>query len=218
MMDGVHDLGGKQGFGPIPIGDDSVAFKHEWEKRMWALARSGIAHGITIDWFRHGLERMVPTDYLSFPYFNKWCANYMMLMIDGGAITAQEAVTGHIAKPAAPAAPKTLQDVLAANSTANIDFEMETTQPTGFKIGDTIKTKRLIAADHTRLPAYARNATGTIIAHHGTHPLPDKGALGLHEGEHLYTVSFDATELWGEEANPRDTVTLELWESYFVHP
>ena len=65
-MDGTHDLGGRQGFGPVPVDTGDAPFSHDWEWRMWALARAGIAHGITIDWFRHGLERMVPADYLSY--------------------------------------------------------------------------------------------------------------------------------------------------------
>lgn len=215
-MDGIHDLGGKQGYGPIPIGDESRVFKHEWETRTWAMSRDGITPGITIDWFRHGLERMVPTDYLTFGYFNKWCANILMLLVDGEVVTMDEALKGHTDKQHAPAKAKSLNDVYAHNIKACIDFEMPTTTPARFTIGDTITTKPTIRADHTRLPAYARNATGTIITHHGTHPLPDKGAKGLHEGEHLYTVCFKATELWGDDASPNDTVTLELWDSYLV--
>ena len=57
---------------------------------------------------------------------------------------------------------------------------------------------------------------GTVIAFHGCHALPDEDAKGKHVGDHLYTVSFGAAELWGPEANPRDTVTLDLWDSHLV--
>jgi nitrile hydratase beta subunit len=215
-VDGVHDLGGKQGFGPIPIGDDESPFHFDWEARMWAIARSGIAHGITIDWFRHGVERMVPSDYLAFRYFNKWCTTYLMLLIDSETITLQEAVAGHVGNPAEPATAKSLDDVLAASRHGNYSFEVTTDVKPRLAVGDTVTTKRIMTADHTRLPAYARNAKGKVIAHHGAHLLPDKGAHGIHEGEHLYTVSFTTRELWGEDANPRDSVMLELWESYLV--
>ena len=79
-MDTIHDLGGKQGFGPIPIGDDKD-FHYDWERRVWGIARCGVAHNITIDWFRHGLERMVPADYLTYNYFQKWCTNYFIARI-----------------------------------------------------------------------------------------------------------------------------------------
>jgi len=217
-MDSMHDLGGKQGFGPVPVKSGDAPFSHDWERRMWALARSGIAHGITIDWFRHGLERMVPADYLTFPCFKKWVTNYLMLMIDNGALTMDEALQGHVQTPDDSAEPLTLAEVLDKNRGGAVNFEIETDAGPAFSVGDTILTKRLSTAPHSRLPAYVRNACGTIITHHGAHALPDKGALGVHEGEHLYTVSFSAVELWGPDANPRDTVTLELWESYFVRP
>jgi nitrile hydratase len=218
MMDSMHDLGGKQGFGPVPVKAGDAPFSHDWERRMWALARSGIAHGITIDWFRHGLERMVPADYLTFPYFKKWVTNYLMLIIDNGAVTMDEVLKGHIATPAAPADPLTLAEVLDRNRASAASFATETDAAPAFAVGDAILTNRHGTTGHSRLPAYARGARGTIITQHGAHALPDKGALGIHAGEHLYTVSFGAPELWGADADPRDTVTLELWESYLVRP
>lgn len=215
-MDGIHDLGGKQGYGPIPIGDDAP-FHFDWERRMWAIARAGILPpGTIIDQFRHGLERMVPADYLSFAYFNKWCANYYMLYLNAGMFTLDEVATGHTSSPADPAKPQTLDQVINAQRNMCTDFSIEISAKPRFQTGDTIITKRIMPANHTRLPGYARGATGTIIRHHGAHLLADKGAQGEHIGENLYTVSFTATELWGEDANPLDTVTLELWESYFV--
>jgi len=218
MMDGIHDLGGKQGYGPVPVKTGDAPFHHDWEWRMWALARAGIARGITIDWFRHGLERMVPKDYLSYRYFEKWCANYIMLMIDHGTITLDDIRAGHVAEPDAPAAPKSLEEVLKGNRGGNVSFEVPVETKPRFAVGDSVTTKRLMPANHTRLPGYARDARGTVIAYHGAHALPDKGVANIHEGDHLYTVSFDAQELWGPEASSKDTVMLELWECYFVSP
>ncbi|MEE9426819.1 MAG: nitrile hydratase subunit beta [Paracoccaceae bacterium] len=215
-MDGIHDLGGKQGFGPIPIGDNE-GFHHDWEERMWAMARCGILPpGTAIDQFRHGLERMVPTDYLSFAYFNKWCANYFMFYLNAGTFTNDEVLNGHCDTPSDPAKTLSLDQVVAAQRALVTDFSEPTDAQPRFAIGDTVTTKRRITANHTRLPGYARNAAGTVITHHGAHLLADFGAEGIHQAQHLYTVSFMATELWGEDANPIDTVTLELWESYLV--
>lgn len=215
-MDGVHDLGGKQGFGPIDVEGGDAQFHHDWERRMWGMARAGILSNLTIDWFRHGLERMIPADYLSKAYFDKWCANYMMIYVDNEQATMDEVLAGKMDKPEPAAAPKTLSELLEAQKGGHISFEIPIEAPPAYAVGDTVTTKRIMPVNHTRLPAYARNARGTIIAHHGSHALPDAGALGDHVGEHLYTVSFAATELWGDEADPRDTVMLELWESYFV--
>lgn len=215
-MDSMHDLGGKQGFGPVPVTTGDAPFAFDWERRMWGLARAGILRGITIDWFRHGLECMVPGDYLTYRYFQKWATNYLMEMIDNGTITLDEVVSGQTATPAAPAEVKTVEDVIAINRGGHISFETEAPVPAGFAVGDRVRTKRFTSSGHTRLPAYARNCEGTIITYHGSHALPDEGARGHHVGDHLYTVSFTAPDLWGPEANPRDTVTLELWESYLV--
>ena len=217
-MDGIHDLGGVEGFGPIPLKDGDAHFREieEWEKRMWGLARCGIAQGITIDWFRHGIERMAPADYLSFAYFNKWCANYFVMLLDSGAITMDDISRGHLENPAAPAQPITVADALAINLEADTNFEIEVEADPAFTVGQTVCTCAQMHSGHTRLPRYARGARGVITAYHGSHALPDKGAEGKHLGEHLYTVCFSASELWGDEANPNDTVAMELWESYLV--
>ncbi len=217
-MDGIHDLGGMQGFGPVPVRTGDAPFRElkDWEKRMWGLARSAIAPGITIDWFRHGLERMVPADYLNLSYFDKWCANYFMLMIDNGTIAMEDVRRGHVDDPDPPAAARTLDETLAINRAACFSFATEAPTGPAFEPGQSVRTQRHMRNDHTRLPRYARDRPGTIVARHGCHVLPDEGAKGRHPGEHLYTVSFAAADLWGPDANPRDTVTLDLWESYLV--
>ena len=107
-MDGIHDLGGMEGFGAIRVRDGDAAFRdlEIWEKRMWGLARNNLAPGITIDWFRHCIERMVPTDYLDYDYFNKWCTNYFVMMLDNGTITMDDIGRGHVQPPIRPPQPK----------------------------------------------------------------------------------------------------------------
>ena len=216
-MDTVHDLGGKEGYGPVPIEKLDAPFDHDWERRMWAMARMGIATDITIDWFRHCLERMVPVDYLGFSYFQKWCTNYLMMMVDNGQFTMDEVLAGKVTSPA-PDHPKakSLDELREHNRAMCTNFEAPVAAEPRFAPGDTVSTLKHGVAGHTRLPAYARGATGTVIAHHGGHILPDVCARGEHVGEHLYTVSFSAPELWGPDAHPKDSVSLELWESYLV--
>ena len=220
MMDGVHDLGGKQGFGPIAVHSGDQAFPNAWEERMWILARSPLLQGtdVTIDWFRHTLERMVPSDYLSYAYFNKWCTTYLALLIDAGVFSLEEVLRGKSANPPVACAARSAADLIETNRGSDHSFAVETEVPPAFAVGDTVQTKRRVAAAHTRLPAYATNAQGRIIAHHGAYVLPDRSAAGQRVGEHLYTVAFAAIELWGDATNPNDSVTLDLWESYFVSP
>ena len=91
-MDGPQDLGGKESFGPIEV--DAPDYRHDWERRQWALSKLVAPDGITIDWFRHALETMPPAVYLSVPYFQKWNVNDMALAIDAGLYTLDECVAG----------------------------------------------------------------------------------------------------------------------------
>jgi nitrile hydratase len=217
-MDGIHDLGGKQGHGPVPVDTGDAPFSHDWERRVWGLAREGLVPSMTIDWFRHGLEMMVPADYLTQSYFEKWATNYLMIFADDGIASLQEIEAGHVADPAPRAAAKTTEEVVEQVRAGCTDFSVPPDAPAKFSIGDKVLTLDHGTAPHTRLPGYARSRRGTIIAHHGAHLLPDEGAKGRHVGDHLYTISFTARELWGPDAHPADTVTLELWESYLVPP
>jgi nitrile hydratase len=53
-----------------------------------------------------------------------------------------------------------------------------------------------------------------IHAHHGVHVFPDRNAQGVREGQNLYSVRFEAAELWGENAAGRSAVYVDLWEDY----
>lgn len=217
-MDGIHDLGGVEGFGPVPVesGDKDFRDLEDWEKRTFALTWSPIVPGSTIDWFRHGLERMVPADYLAFSYFQKWCTNNLVQMIDNGTITLEDVKRGYVEKPVAPPPPINVGEALAEVAASAFSFARDTLQPPSFSVGDTIRARRHVDANHTRLPRYVRGLEGVVLAHHGAHVLPDRNAEGSEVSEHLYTVVFRAVTLWGEGSDPRDDVTLDLWESYIV--
>jgi nitrile hydratase len=68
---------------------------------------------------------------------------------------------------------------------------------------------------HTRLPRYARGKRGLVHLVHGVHVFPDAHAQGLGESpQPLYSVRFEARELWGDAGEPNQSVHLDLWESY----
>ena len=78
-----------------------------------------------------------------------------------------------------------------------------------------MRTANIHPAGHTRLPRYARGKRGIVRADRGVHLFPDRRAAGEDEAaEQLYNVEFGASELWGDRAPPRDTVRLDLWDSY----
>jgi nitrile hydratase len=81
-----------------------------------------------------------------------------------------------------------------------------------FSPGDLVRTSRTDPPHHTRLPRYARGATGTVVDLHGRHRLADDRARGLRcEPEPVYAVRFAAKDLFGEGDH---TVTIDLWQSY----
>ena len=213
-MDGPQDLGGKASFGPIEV--DSPDYREDWERRQWALSKLVAPEGITIDWFRHALETMPPAVYLSVPYFQKWNANDMALAIDAGLYTLEECVSGRAAKPGNPPKVLSVDDCEDLQRSRHINYIRDIDTPPAFAKGDTVRTSSRPSPGHTRLPSYARGATGTILALRGAHLLPDAGAGGKHVAEHLYTVEFLARELWDDAEDPDDRVCIDLWESYLA--
>ena len=212
-MDGPHDLGGKDGFGPVD--SEAPPFSHDWEARQWALSKNVPLPGGTIDFWRHGIENMDPATYLSLPYFEKWCLNEIAHRVDQGLFTMDEVLTGTPGtRQDPPAAPLDMNGTLAQLRANNTDFRVEMDTPPAFAIGDSVRTLNTPTPGHTRLPAYARGHLGRIIAHHGGHLYADAGAKGEHRGEHLYTVAFTAAELWGSDTP--DTNCLDLWEPYIA--
>ncbi|BDE08090.1 hypothetical protein WPS_33660 [Vulcanimicrobium alpinum] len=86
-----------------------------------------------------------------------------------------------------------------------------------FAPGDAIVTSTANPSGHNRLPRYLRGKPGVVIARRGAFPLADLRARGEQPSpEMLYTVRFDARELWGRDAEPNATVQADLWESYLV--
>lgn len=214
-MDGIHDLGGKLGYGPVDVNEPDEPFHADYEGRMWAISRTAKAPGVTIDWWRHIRENIMPDDYLKRPYFDSWAQTHMASMIDAGVFSFDELESG--VSQTAPLAQVDIVDydgALAQNSAMAFKFDHAVGQSAKYAVGQTVVSNARGHSGHTRLPAYARGKVGVIIAHHGAHIFADDGAKGLENPQHLYTVSFAATELWGADANPNDSVSLELWESY----
>lgn len=213
-MDGVHDLGGKEGFGPIDRAHEHDPYHGDHDARAYGLAMSIRAtRAYPIDWFRHVRELIEPVDYLTRPYFDQWLQTAVTLAVDAGDVSLDELTSGKSAGAVA-IAPLRPDDVRRAVKTP-VDFERTAVGSPAFAEGDRVRTAALGHSGHTRLPAYARNATGTVLAHRGTHPLPDAEARGEDRAEPLYTVVFRAADLF-PEVTSNDEITLDLWESYLA--
>jgi nitrile hydratase beta subunit len=209
-MNGVHDMGGMHGFGAVVPEENEPIWHAPWEARVYGLARSLGAPGL-----RQQIERMPPADYLRVSYYEKWLCSLTENAIRLGLITRQEAETGRADPASSKATPALTADrVEAAMQVGRLSTRKVERQP-AFRLGDAIRTRNIHPQSHTRLPRFARDKPGVIVLLHGAHVYPDTLALGQGENpQPLYTVAFRARDLWGESANPRDTVRIDLWEDY----
>jgi nitrile hydratase subunit beta len=214
-VDGIHDLGGRQGFGSVAVDEPDEAFHAPWEARLFGIVRSmSRAPDWSIDWFRHCRELIDPVDYLTRPYYDQWLQTYAAMLINSGVATVEELASGR-SRGAAPALPAPLPpDAVAAEKKLSFRYNRETTAVPRFKMGAAVRAKSWANPGHTRLPQYVRGHRGRVTACHGAHVFPDANAHGEARAETLYTVEFDAADLWPEASARHHRVCVDLWESY----
>ena len=213
-MNGVHDLGGMHGFGPIVREVNEPLFHAPWEARVFGIAELSDDF-FNIDAFRHGIERMEPAHYLRAPYYERWLATVELNLIEGGFLTGEEldARTELLRERPEGALPR--GTAVAAVPQAPEQGSDAPIPVSRFAVGDAVMTRNLHPPGHTRLPRYARGKRGVIQRLYGAQIFPDTNAHGLGENpQPLYAVRFEARELWGEAAESNQTVSLDLWESY----
>lgn len=218
-MDGVHDMGGMHGFGPIPIENYETPFPERWQGRVFAcnLALT-IQFGGNVDRFRFLIESMPPAEYLSSSYYERWLASMMASIEADGLLDAEQLAV--IRSGAVPDVERDEIDTLSpeiihalADHPAGLVRDMS--GEAAFQRGDAVRARSYHPSGHTRLPRYVRGHRGQVVSDNGNQHLPDvRAETGEMVMQRLYTVSFTARELWGEQANPNDTVCLDLWESY----
>ena len=216
-MNGIHDMGGMHGMGPIQYENNEPVFHEEWEGRVYAITRAiGAWAKWNIDASRHGIEQLPPEDYLRMTYYEKWLVRAIGLLTKHGLVTRGEIETSH----PAPGSSKATPPLVAADALAYANRRGRYERPdvevkARFQIGQHVRTRNINPTGHTRLPRYARGKQGMISRHHGIFVFPDTNAHFLGEQpQHLYSVRFEARELWGEDASPRDSVYLDMWDSY----
>lgn len=90
-MNGMHDLGGRHGFGHVDIDPDQAKFTAEWERRIFGMFILTFAGGhYNVDQFRNAIEQMDPVHYLDSPYYEHWLHALEELCVASGALTKQE--------------------------------------------------------------------------------------------------------------------------------
>jgi nitrile hydratase beta subunit len=219
-MNGIHDMGGMHGMGPIREEKNEPVFHERWEGRVYAINRAMSAWGKwNLDASRHGIERLPPADYLRMSYYEKWLARNIELLVKHGLVTQTEMETGRPAPGSQKLTPPlTAAGVPAAAARRGSYMRPEAQAKARFKAGDHVRARKMNPVGHTRLPRYARGRAGVIARHHGIFVFPDTNAHFLGEQpQHLYSVRFAARELWGGDASPRDSVYIDMWDSYLEH-
>ncbi len=213
-MNGPHDMGGMQCYGPVNPEVDEPLFHGDWEKRAMAMT---VAMGFTgmwnIDASRFKRESLPPVQYLASSYYQIWLAALENLMVERGMVTMGELSSGRLEVPPV-ATNRTVPD--AAAVVAGLAKGGPTSREIGvqpkYSIGDEVRTSALHPDHHTRMPRYARGKNGRITHINGVHVYPDSNAKG--EGENpqwLYTVEFAAKELFGTGSH---TVRIDCFEPY----
>ena len=197
-MDGMHDLGGKQGFGKI----NYPAPPHEetWEPLVRALWILGVRKGLyNMDEYRHAIERMAPVHYLGAPYYERTLTAVATLLVEKGVVTA---------------------DALAAKAGGAFPLSRpigpgRTSAPAqSFAIGEQVRVKNEFTSGHTRMPGYIRGKTGLVVAISPPYPFPDAAGHGMAETwEPTYDVRFRSEELWPDSSDEA-LVHVGVFQSY----
>jgi nitrile hydratase len=215
-MDGIHDMGGMDGFGKVEPEPNEPVFHQAWEGRVMAMNRAMGATGAwNIDMSRFSREVLPPDVYLSSSYYRKWFLGLEQMLLERGLIDADEVASGHAQRPGKPLKRGnfTVDDVQRVLTRGS--FSRPPQGPARFKPGDRVRAKNIHPATHTRLPRYVRGHVGTVERVQGCHVFPDAAATGRGDNpQWLYTVCFDGRELWGPDADPSVKISIDAFEPY----
>lgn len=220
-MNGIHDLGGMDGFGPVTREPNEPVFHSPWERRVFGMLLATMAQRLyNLDEMRHAIERMSPTHYLGSSYYEHWLAGLERILAEKGRLSATEIETrvNEMGAAASPQPTERSNPALAEALLQGVQVGAPSSRGKGrprFAAGAAVRVRKMNPHGHTRCPRYVRGALGTVERIHERFVFPDANAHGGGESPQvLYTVGFDARELWGAEAQGRGQVYVDLWESY----
>ena len=208
------DLGGQGGHGAVMPEPEGDLFHAAWEPRALALT---LAMGATGNWNIDSARAARETlpDYAGLGYYEIWLGALEKLLAERGLADAGELAAGRALHPPAPIARVLMADQVAAVLARGSPTERTAAGPAQFKVGQAVRTRAQASDHHTRLPGYLRGKTGWIDRVLGAHVFADAHARRLGEDPRwLYTVVFDAAELWGAGATSRHHVSFDAWEPY----
>lgn len=215
-MNGVHDMGGMHGLGTLSIEADEPVFHSRWEARVLGLTIAmAMWQRWNIDASRHQRELIPAPEYLRASYYEKWLIGLVELIANAGLATRAELTSAKADPGAAKATPWLTAERVAKLLLTSGSYERKLDRAPRFEVGATVRVRNFHPTGHTRAPRYVRGKLGTVTRSHAGHVFPDSNAHFRGEDpQPLYGIRFTARELWGAEANERDSVQVDLWEPY----
>jgi nitrile hydratase subunit beta len=241
-----HYIGGLENLGPVDFFGKKV-FMAEWEKRIFGIHTVMMAESIHLDkalpeypiaqvpttfketwtWasLRTGAEGMQPFEYFKYRYYEKWLMGISQFFVDSGYIAAEELATlaeHYRANPNAPLPERpdpALKDQVVRYLYHGDSGLRTPVAPARFRVGDTVTVADPEAADHTRLPGFLRNKKGTVTeVYPGAFEyFVSTGPDGLAGPQHVYGVSFNASDIWGtDKSEPHTVIYADLFDVYLM--
>ena len=216
-MNGIHDMGGMHGFGPVEPEEDEPVFHEPWEGRMYGLMATA-GRGL---FSRQAIESIEPALYLASSYYERWMLALEKGLAERGDVTAEELddrTSCFRQNPEAKSARREdpeLAERVRVGMYRQRSPQREALSPPKFRVGDPVTARNTNPAGHTRLPRYVRGRRGVVARLNGVYETPD--TVDGNEGwppQLVYNVRFLASELWGDSAEPNGTLHIDMWESY----
>jgi nitrile hydratase beta subunit len=217
-VDGAHDMGGMQGFGPV-VPDEAV-FHADWEPRLFALTRVARQAGITAGHTRAVIESLPPAEYLGASYYERWLWGLEHRLVLAGTLTHAD-VDAALARVDGAALPGRSDPELtrATVETQRRGARLAPAAGPRFGVGERVRVRRMRPEGHTRCPRYVRGAGGVVERVHGDDLMADAKARGEDSPvEAQYAVRFASGDLFGPSAEPPFSVLVDLSESYLEEP
>ena len=215
-MDGIHDMGGMDGFGPIPIKNKEPVFHATWEARVWAMNTALGAWGEwNIDAGRYTLEQLDPALYLSSSYYQRWLYRTENLLVDHGLVSREEIETPPANRNTKKSQEPLSLDYILTRQRNTRSARLNDDVAPRHHMGDQVRARNIHPKGHTRIPRYVRGRLGVIGRDHGVFIFPDTNAVFAGKSpQHLYSVCFTAREIWGTKAVVADKVYVDMWDEY----
>ncbi|GID03304.1 nitrile hydratase subunit beta [Pseudomonas sp. 008] len=204
-MEGIHDMGGKKGYGAVVMKLNEPVFHQSWEALGYGLGAIGIDLLQVFNWdeVRHAIERIESKHYLTASYYERVLIGVASLFVEKGVVTQAELEQRSGGR-------FLLSNPVAVNAVEKVPVPRSEC----FKVGDYVAVRDIHSSGHIRMPAYVRGKRGVVVHIAPSVSFPDASAHSLPRRlEPTYHVRFEVQELWAD-ADENTAIIVDLWQSY----